>query len=84
MFVSGGFSGSCCNDWCFLCEFEAHLERTRLSSQAFSPTSILSRLSNIGGTLGDGRQEDAHEFMRFVFSPKIVISLFVVTYIRLL
>lgn len=26
--------------------------------------SILSRLPNIGGNLGYGRQEDAHEFMR--------------------
>ncbi|XP_027329818.1 ubiquitin carboxyl-terminal hydrolase 18-like [Abrus precatorius] len=55
----------CCNDWCFLCDFENHVERTRLSSQAFSPMNILSRLPNIGGTLGYGRQEDAHEFMRF-------------------
>ncbi|KAE9585669.1 putative ubiquitinyl hydrolase 1 [Lupinus albus] len=54
-----------CNDWCFLCEFETHVERTRLSSQSFSPMNILSRLPNIGGTLGYGRQEDAHEFMRF-------------------
>ncbi|CAJ1972378.1 unnamed protein product, partial [Sphenostylis stenocarpa] len=54
-----------CNDWCFLCEFETHVERTRLSSLAFSPMNILSRLPNIGGTLGYGRQEDAHEFMRF-------------------
>ncbi|KAJ1378103.1 Zinc finger, MYND-type [Sesbania bispinosa] len=30
-----------------------------------SPMNILSRLPNIGGTLGYGRQEDAHEFMRF-------------------
>ncbi|RDX84001.1 Ubiquitin carboxyl-terminal hydrolase 19, partial [Mucuna pruriens] len=54
-----------CNDWCFLCEFENHVQRARLSSQAFSPMNILSRLPNIGGTLGYGRQEDAHEFMRF-------------------
>ncbi|KAE9600677.1 putative ubiquitinyl hydrolase 1 [Lupinus albus] len=54
-----------CNDWCFLCEFETHVDRIRLSSHSFSPMNILSRLSNIGGTLGHGRQEDAHEFMRF-------------------
>ncbi|CAL0332211.1 unnamed protein product [Lupinus luteus] len=54
-----------CNDWCFLCEFETHVERTRISSQSFSPINILSRLPNIGGTLGYGRQEDAHEFMRY-------------------
>lgn len=55
------------NDWCFLCEFQVHLDRARQSSQAFSPMHILSRLPNIGGTLGYGRQEDAHEFMRFVY-----------------
>lgn len=77
IFDSGGFSGSC-NDWCFLCEFEMHVERTRLSSQAFSPMNILSRLPNIGGTLGYGRQEDAHEFMRFVSSRNIVVSPFIV------
>jgi hypothetical protein len=65
MFVDGGFSGTC-NDWCFLCEFESHVQRARISQQAFSPMNILSRLPNIGGTLGYGRQEDAHEFMRFV------------------
>lgn len=53
------------NDWCFLCEFQTHVERTSQSSQPFSPISILSRLPNIGGNLGYGRQEDAHEFMRF-------------------
>ncbi|XP_004291227.1 PREDICTED: ubiquitin carboxyl-terminal hydrolase 18-like [Fragaria vesca subsp. vesca] len=53
------------DDWCFLCEFESHLERASRSSQAFSPTNIISRLPNIGGNLGYGRQEDAHELMRF-------------------
>ncbi|XP_028807093.1 ubiquitin carboxyl-terminal hydrolase 18 [Neltuma alba] len=53
------------DDWCFLCEFQIHVERARQSSQAFSPMNILSHLPNIGGTLGYGRQEDAHEFMRF-------------------
>lgn len=75
-YVVVGSSGSC-NDWCFLCEFENHVQRTRLSSQAFSPMNILSRLPNIGGTLGYGRQEDAHEFMRFVFPHNIIISLIV-------
>ncbi|CAJ1973610.1 unnamed protein product [Sphenostylis stenocarpa] len=61
-----GHRSECChNDWCFLCEFETHVARARLSSQAFSPMNILSRLPNIGGTLGYGKQEDAHEFMRF-------------------
>ncbi|PPR85146.1 hypothetical protein GOBAR_AA35544 [Gossypium barbadense] len=53
------------NDWCFMCEFQTHVERSRQSLHPFSPINILSRLPNIGGNLGYGRQEDAHEFMRF-------------------
>lgn len=53
------------NDWCFLCEFQCHVERASQSLCPFSPMNILSRLPNIGGNLGYGRQEDAHEFMRF-------------------
>ncbi|XVF35722.1 hypothetical protein REPUB_Repub18cG0170700 [Reevesia pubescens] len=52
------------NDWCFLCEFQTHVERSSQSLHPFSPMNILSRLPNIGGDLGYGRQEDAHEFMR--------------------
>ncbi|KAI3756115.1 hypothetical protein L1987_55929 [Smallanthus sonchifolius] len=54
------------NEWCFLCELQAHMERACQSNHAFSPINILSRLPNIGGNLGYGKQEDAHEFMRFV------------------
>ncbi|XP_059645667.1 ubiquitin carboxyl-terminal hydrolase 18-like [Cornus florida] len=53
------------NDWCFLCEFQTHVERASKSQNPFSPINILSRLPNIGGNLGYGEQEDAHEFMRF-------------------
>lgn len=53
------------NDWCFLCEFQAHVERASQSLHPFSPINILSRLPNIGGNLGCGKQEDAHELMRF-------------------
>ncbi|ESQ54024.1 hypothetical protein EUTSA_v10024675mg [Eutrema salsugineum] len=53
------------NDWCFFCEFESHVERASQSRFPFSPMNIISRLTNIGGTFGYGRQEDAHEFMRY-------------------
>ncbi|XP_010447529.1 PREDICTED: ubiquitin carboxyl-terminal hydrolase 18 isoform X1 [Camelina sativa] len=53
------------NDWCFFCEFQTHVERASQSRFPFSPMNIISRLTNIGGTLGYGRQEDAHEFMRY-------------------
>ncbi|XP_042033177.1 ubiquitin carboxyl-terminal hydrolase 18-like isoform X2 [Salvia splendens] len=53
------------DDWCFLCEFQLHMERASRSDNPFSPMNILSRLPNLGGNLGYGKQEDAHEFMRF-------------------
>ncbi|KZV31693.1 ubiquitin carboxyl-terminal hydrolase 19-like [Dorcoceras hygrometricum] len=53
------------DDWCFTCELQTHVERTSRSLNPFSPINILSRLPNIGGNLGYGKQEDAHEFMRF-------------------
>ncbi|XP_066376358.1 LOW QUALITY PROTEIN: ubiquitin carboxyl-terminal hydrolase 19-like [Miscanthus floridulus] len=52
-------------DWCFLCELQCHIHRASGSLHPFAPTNILSHLPNIGGNLGFGRQEDAHEFMRF-------------------
>lgn len=52
-------------DWCFLCELQCHIQRASGSLHPFAPTNILSHLPNIGGNLGVGRQEDAHEFMRF-------------------
>ncbi|KAJ6828991.1 ubiquitin carboxyl-terminal hydrolase 19-like [Iris pallida] len=51
--------------WCFLCELQVHVQRAMRSLEPFSPVNILSRLPNIGGNLGYGSQEDAHEFMRF-------------------
>ncbi|XP_074276555.1 ubiquitin carboxyl-terminal hydrolase 18-like [Silene latifolia] len=53
------------NEWCFLCELEAHVERAINSQLPFSPINILSHLPIMGGNMGYGRQEDAHEFMRF-------------------
>lgn len=63
------------NDWCFLCELQTHIERATQSPHAFSPTNILSRLPNIGGNLGYGRQEDAHEFMRHAIDTMQLVCL---------
>ena len=60
------------NDWCFFCEFQTHVERTCQSLHPFSPINILSRLPSIGGNLGYGKQEDAHEFMRCLLLDFVV------------
>ncbi|XP_015061472.1 ubiquitin carboxyl-terminal hydrolase 19 isoform X2 [Solanum pennellii] len=53
------------NGWCFLCEFQLHVEQCTWCQDPFSPIDVLSGLPNIGGNLSCGKQEDAHEFMRF-------------------
>lgn len=52
------------NDWCFLCELQHHVRRVKQSEEPFSPLGILSHIPKMSGSLGYGRQEDAHEFMR--------------------
>lgn len=63
------------DDWCFFCELQIHIKRASESLHPFSPLNILSRLPNIGGNLGCGRQEDAHEFMRFAIDTMQSICL---------
>lgn len=53
------------NDWCFMCELQSHVRKVRETQNPFSPIRILSRIRSIGSHLGYGKQEDAHEFMRF-------------------
>ncbi|GLJ28235.1 hypothetical protein SUGI_0554660 [Cryptomeria japonica] len=52
------------NDWCFLCELHQHIRRVSQSEEPFSPFGILCHIPKMGGNLGCGKQEDAHEFMR--------------------
>ncbi|KAH9304351.1 hypothetical protein KI387_008755, partial [Taxus chinensis] len=51
------------NDWCFLCELHQHIQRVYQSEEPFSPFGILCHIPKMGGNLGSGKQEDAHEFM---------------------
>ncbi|KAK3121977.1 hypothetical protein QOZ80_8BG0663500 [Eleusine coracana subsp. coracana] len=51
--------------WCFMCEFEKLVVEGKQSKTALSPTGILSHLHDIGSSFGPGKQEDAHEFLRY-------------------
>lgn len=51
-------------DWCFMCEFEILILKAKEGKSPLSPIGILSQLRNIGSQLGNGREEDAHEFLR--------------------
>uniref|UniRef100_A0A1J3FCK5 ubiquitinyl hydrolase 1 n=1 Tax=Noccaea caerulescens TaxID=107243 RepID=A0A1J3FCK5_NOCCA len=50
--------------WCFVCEFEFLILKSRVGESPLSPIKILSRLQKIGKHLGPGKEEDAHEFLR--------------------
>ncbi|CAO2188605.1 unnamed protein product [Urochloa humidicola] len=52
-------------EWCFMCEFEKLIVEGKRRKTALSPTGILSHLHDIGTSFGPGKQEDAHEFLRY-------------------
>ncbi|KAE9595980.1 hypothetical protein Lal_00030870 [Lupinus albus] len=63
--LQGLHSKSCINKkWCFICEFEKMILKSKYTEAPLSPMGILSQLQNIGCQLGNGREEDAHEFLR--------------------
>lgn len=47
-----------------MCEFENLILKSKDTKAPLSPMGILSELQNIGIQLGNGREEDAHEFLR--------------------
>ncbi|KAG6775971.1 hypothetical protein POTOM_019473 [Populus tomentosa] len=65
-FVQGLHSKACLNrECCFSCEFESIILKAKEGKSPLSPLGILSQLQNIGSQLGNGREEDAHEFLRY-------------------
>ncbi|KAI3784183.1 hypothetical protein L1987_43277 [Smallanthus sonchifolius] len=52
-------------DWCFTCEFEGLVLKAKNGSSSLSPIRIFSQIENIGSSLNHGREEDAHEFLRY-------------------
>ncbi|KAI4307483.1 hypothetical protein L6164_030663 [Bauhinia variegata] len=61
--------------WCFTCEFESLVLKSKEGKSPLSPMGILSQLQNIGSQLGNGREEDAHEFLRHVIDTMQSICL---------
>ncbi|KAI3776666.1 hypothetical protein L1987_46454 [Smallanthus sonchifolius] len=55
-------------DWCFTCEFEGLVLKAKNGNSSLSPVRILSQIENIGSSLGHGREEDAHEFLRYAIN----------------
>lgn len=65
---NGGHSSTCkINQFCMLCEMEKHIKRVKNSNGApIKPVSIVQRLKYINKSFQFGRQEDAHEFLRYI------------------
>ncbi|KAI4389472.1 hypothetical protein MLD38_001694 [Melastoma candidum] len=62
-------------DWCFMCKFEGVILKAKVGISPISPIEIVSHLRNIGSQLSNGRQEDAHEFLRYVIDAMQSICL---------
>ena len=54
----------CAKDWCLMCELEQHIMMLREIGGPLSPSRILWHMQSINCQMGDGSQEDAHEFLR--------------------
>ncbi|GAB4844914.1 ubiquitin-specific protease [Ancistrocladus abbreviatus] len=60
--------------WCFTCELERLILEAK-KGVPLSPIGILSHIQKIGSQLSNGRQEDAHEFMRYAIDTMQSICL---------
>ena len=58
--------GKCQNPHCTLCMMGAHVNRAFSTTTPFKPSTIVNNLKKIAKHLKIGRQEDAHEFLRFL------------------
>lgn len=64
-FLQGLHSKFCLKkEWCFMCEFESLIQKAKEGTSPISPIRIISQLQKIGSQLHNGREEDAHEFLR--------------------
>ncbi|KAL0396873.1 UNVERIFIED_CONTAM: Ubiquitin carboxyl-terminal hydrolase 15 [Sesamum calycinum] len=54
----------CGKEWCLMCELEQLVLMLRESGGPLSPMNILLYIRSLNSQIGDGSQEDAHEFLR--------------------
>ncbi|KAH7859610.1 hypothetical protein Vadar_003222 [Vaccinium darrowii] len=66
---------SCMKDWCLMCELEQHVMMLREGGGALSAVRILSQMQSNSRQIGNGSQEDAHEFLRLLVTSMQSICL---------
>ncbi|PIN23230.1 Ubiquitin carboxyl-terminal hydrolase [Handroanthus impetiginosus] len=65
----------CSKDWCLMCELEQLVMMLRESGGPLSPINILMYIRSLNSQIGDGSQEDAHEFLRLLVASMQSICL---------
>ncbi|XP_047966144.1 ubiquitin carboxyl-terminal hydrolase 15-like [Salvia hispanica] len=65
----------CAKDWCLTCELERLVMMLRQNGGPLSPVNILMYIRSLNAQIGDGSQEDAHEFLRFLVASMQTICL---------
>lgn len=74
--LSRTHSRTCClNNWCLMCELEQHVYMLRDAAGPLSLSRILSHIRSVNCQMGDGSQEDAHEFLRLLVASMQSICL---------
>ncbi|KAL8242612.1 hypothetical protein R6Q59_012914 [Mikania micrantha] len=63
----------CAKSWCLMCALEHYV--TTLSGEPLSLSSILLHMRSVNCQIGDGSQEDAHEFLRLLITTMQSICL---------
>ncbi|XP_074263588.1 ubiquitin carboxyl-terminal hydrolase 16 [Silene latifolia] len=75
-FLQGLHSKACVRkEWCFTCEFERLVLKAKEFGYPQSPIGILSQIHKLGSRLTNGREEDAHEFLRYAIETMQSICL---------
>ncbi|KAJ9551526.1 hypothetical protein OSB04_015571 [Centaurea solstitialis] len=69
-------SRACCaKSWCLICELEHHVVMLCNNGEPLSLSRILLHMRSVNNQIGDGSQEDAHEFLRLLVTSMQSICL---------
>ncbi|KAL6527283.1 ubiquitin-specific protease [Orobanche gracilis] len=75
-FLQGLHAKTChLKEWCFTCEFEALVKKAKEGNYSLSPARLMSQMQHVASHLGNGREEDAHEFMRYAIDAMQLVCL---------
>ncbi|KAL3619628.1 ubiquitin-specific protease [Castilleja foliolosa] len=62
-------------EWCFTCELEALIKKAKEGNYSLSPARLMTQMQQVASHLGNGREEDAHEFLRYAIEAMQLVCL---------